>query len=407
MRAPYQYISADTHLEVPPEAWRERVPALHRERAPRTIRLSDGTDAWLVEGKPLYQGGNNMTAGRPREEWDPVRMKYEGQAGTGSPEQRLAEQDADGIDAEVLFPSVGGRSCWGGIVDDEAYLAVVRAYNDFLIEDYCAAAPDRLIGMGIIPERGVASAIAELERCARLGFKGVNLSKFPNGSALPAKEDDRFWAAALELGMALTIHSNMDPDAGRGSRFGPGDGAIGIGLRSAKYALLGGRDVILMATTGVFERFPALQIYLAENQVGWVPNCMEQADVLYTRHYPWWQRERGFIPTPEPPSAYLKRHVSWGFFDNPIGVQLRHYMGVDHLMWLSDFPHGPSDWPESLEVIARNFVGVPPEEREQMVAGNAVRFFHLEATFATSEERERRVAERRARVGATAAGSAR
>jgi len=337
-----------------------------------------------------------MAAGRPKEDWDPVRMKYEGQAGTGPPQQRLLEQDMDGIDAEVLFASVGGRGSWNGIADDEAYLAVVRAYNDFLIEDYCAVAPDRLIGMAIIPERGIESAVAELQRCVRLGFKGVNLNKFPNGSAFPAPEDDRFWAAAVDVQMPVTIHSNMETGRGQpGGRFGSGDPGIGMGLRSAKYALLGGRDAILMATTGVFVRFPELQVYFAENQIGWLPNCMEQADLLYTRHYPWWERHKGFAPTPEPPSFYLKRNALWGFFDNPVGVGLRQHIGVQQIMWLSDFPHGPSDWPESLSVIDRNFEGVPEDERHLMVAGNAIRFFGLEAAFETSEERETRVARRR------------
>jgi predicted TIM-barrel fold metal-dependent hydrolase len=408
MKAPYRYISADSHLEVPPDRWRDRVPAQHRERAPRLIQLSDGTDAWLVENRPLYQGGNNSSAGRPYDTWDPTRMKYEGQAGTGPAEQRLQEQDMDGIDAEVLFPTVGGRSSWGGISDDEAYLAVVRAYNDFLWEEYCAVAPDRLIGMALMPERGLDTALEEMERCARLGFKGINLNKFPNGSAFPSRKDDTFWTAALDLGLAVTIHSNLEDDSGARQRAGRGEGqadpAIGVGLRSSKFALLGARDVLLMASTGVFDRFPELQIYLAEVQVGWVPNCMEQADILYQRHHPWWTAHRGFTPMPEPPSFYLKRNVLWGFYDNPVGVVMRHYMGVEHLMWLTDFPHGPSDWPNSLDVVARNFAGVPEDETQLMVCGNAVRFFHLDPTFETTDERERRVQERRSQQGATLAG---
>jgi predicted TIM-barrel fold metal-dependent hydrolase len=241
--------------------------------------------------------------------------------------------------------------------------------------------------------------MAELERCAKLGFKGINLNKFPSGRMTPSSEDDRFWAAAVEMDMPVTIHSNLFDDVGSREREGRGehsrDTAVGMGLRTSKFALLGARDVLLMTTCGVFERFPTLQVYLAENQIGWVPNCMEQADVLYRKHYPWRERYQGFKPLPEPPSFYLKRNVVWGFFDNPVGVQLRHYLGVDHIAWSSDFPHSPSDWPNSLEVIRRNFAGVPDAETYQMVVGNTLRFFHLEPTFQTTEEREQRVANRR------------
>lgn len=396
MRAPYQYISADTHLECPPELWRDRVPAQHRERAPRTIRLADGTDAWLIEGGPLYQGGSNMAAGRPYDEWHPDKMKYEGQAGAGSQQQRLVEEDMDGMDAEVLYCSVGGRSAWNRISDDEAYFAVVRAYNDFLAEDYCAAAPDRLIGMGIIPERGLQTAVSELEHCSKIGLKGVNINKFPSGRMYPTLEDDRFWATALDLNMPVTIHTALSDDGGRGQRGGePSDPAIAVARRSSSYAIRGAPAVILMAVTGVFVRLPKLEIYLAENQIGWVPNCIEQTDMIYKQRYPWRQRHEGFKPLPELPSHYLRHNVLWGFYDNPIGVQLRHYIGVDRILWSSDFPHAPTEWPNSLDVIERNFAGVAEDETHLMVAGNAIRFFHLESTFETTEERERQMAARR------------
>ena len=129
--------------------------------------------------------------------------------GTGDARQRLSEQDRDGIDAEVLYPPVFISRFIENIEDGEAYVAMVRAFNDFLAEDYCAVAPDRLIGNAVIPASGVEDAIAELKRARAIGLRSICLGSFPNGSGSPAPEDDLFWHEAIELGMPITAHSAM------------------------------------------------------------------------------------------------------------------------------------------------------------------------------------------------------
>src|SRR5215467_5164759 len=186
-------VSSDGHLEVRPERWTPRMPAALRDRAPRTVKLADGGDAILVEGQPPYPA--------------PFLATVDDTAGNGPPEQRLREQDLDGLHAEVLFPNMQvGPRLWRTITDDDLYRATVRAYNDWLGEEYCRVAPDRLIGLGVIPWTNVDDAIAELDHCAKLGLKGVNLGVFPSGKAYPVPEDDRFWAAAVDLKMPLTVH---------------------------------------------------------------------------------------------------------------------------------------------------------------------------------------------------------
>lgn len=375
MARAYRYISADSHLEISPESWRKRVPKKHRERAPRLIQLADGSDAILVENRPLNVRWVHG-AGVPFERWGlETGMRYDETAGAGPPEQRLKEQDMDGIDAEILFADVGGRSDWSGIADDGAYHAVVWAYNEFLAEEYCAVDPDRLIGMGIIPERGIEGAIAELEHCARLGFKAVNLSRYPSAKPFPTPEDDRFWAAALDADMPVTIHTEFADSERRGGttqQRGPD-----LARRICTYGVKAAPIAAALAVSGVFDRFPKLQVYFAENQIGWIPNYLEQMDVLYERHRYYHERMQGLKPLSRLPSEIVKEHCLWGFMDNPIGVQLRHHVGVDKVMWSSDFPHAPTDWPHSMQTIERNFAGVPAEEKYLMVAGNAVRFFRL------------------------------
>lgn len=390
----YHVISADSHLEIPADRWVHRVPREHRDRAPRRIRLPDGTDAHLVEGRPLRFGGLNL-CGKPYEEYSPAGGCYDDTPGTGTPEQRLREQDTDGVDAEVLYPGVGGPEFWRGIKDEKAYQGVVRGYNNFLGEEYCAYAPDRLLGVGVIPETGVHDAITEMEHCARIGLKAGLLNAFPSGHMYPTPEDDAFWSAAVEMGMPITVHvqlsSGVDRTGSGGTPSGPWfkytsnpgpnvspSGQDPVALFANYMTVRGGKNAIQMVVSGVFDRFPKLHIYFAENQIGWIPNFLEQADNFYHRHRHWLDRQYGIKQLPRLPSEYILGHCWWGFMDNPLGVRLCHLTGVNHVMWGSDFPHSESDWPASRLVIERSFVEVSEEKKYRMVAGNAVDFFHLD-----------------------------
>src|SRR5262245_26507051 len=205
-------LSSDGHLEVLPERWSVRVPARFKDKVPRTIKLPDGGDAILVPGaEPRPVPFLDLRAGRTNETWQPFGVTVEDTAGVGPPEQRLREQDMDGLGAEVLFPNMQmGPRLWALMTDVDAYRAAVRAYNDWLGEEYCAVSRDRLIGLGVIPWTTVDDAVAELEHCARLGLRGVNLGVFPSGKGYPTPEDDRFWAAAIDMRMPLTVHVAYD-----------------------------------------------------------------------------------------------------------------------------------------------------------------------------------------------------
>ena len=130
---------------------------------------------------------------------------------------------------------------------------------------------------------------------------------------------------------------------------------------------------------GVFDRFPKLRIYWAENNIGWIPYFYQQMDQAYKVSASWAERLLGLKRLSRLPSEYLREHALWGFFDDPIGVELRHHVGVDKIMWSTDFPHIVTHWPRSLEFMEQQFAGVPDDEKELILAGNAVRFFHLDA----------------------------
>src|SRR5215475_923474 len=168
-------VSSDGHLEVRPERWTPRMPARLRDRAPRTVKLPDGGDAILVEGQAPYPAPFlDLRAGRTNETWQPFGATVDDTAGVGPPEQRLKEQDMDGLHAEVLFPNMQvGPRLWRAMTDDDLYRATVRAYNDWLGEEYCLVSRDRLIGLGVIPWTNLKDALAELEQRERLALTGA------------------------------------------------------------------------------------------------------------------------------------------------------------------------------------------------------------------------------------------
>src|SRR5437763_11572468 len=145
MSRDYRYISADSHLEVPPDRWAHRVPEKYREYAPHRVTLANGGDAFRIgDSGRLQRGGMNLFSGSTPEEFFPVGVKWAECPGTGPAEQRLTEQDRDGIDAEVLYPGPGSRGLLTVVKENDAYRALLRAYNDWLADEYCSAAPDRL-----------------------------------------------------------------------------------------------------------------------------------------------------------------------------------------------------------------------------------------------------------------------
>ncbi|MCB0993571.1 MAG: hypothetical protein KDB21_00670, partial [Acidimicrobiales bacterium] len=153
----YEVISADGHVETPPDGWVKYVPDDWRDRAPRLLPLSTGGEAWLVEGKPLLHNGQNITGRGPVRFAGASYYRADGSPndGAGDAVQRLREQDEDGIDAEILFPPVFASRFIEGIADKEVYLSLVQAYNTYLAQDYCGVAPDRLVGCAVVPVCGI------------------------------------------------------------------------------------------------------------------------------------------------------------------------------------------------------------------------------------------------------------
>jgi predicted TIM-barrel fold metal-dependent hydrolase len=378
----YSIISCDGHLEIPPDAWLRHVPPEHRDRAPRLIHLAGGGEGWIVEGMPIIHNGQNVSAGRPLKVLGQSYWNDDGTpvAGTGDAAQRLREQDFDGIDAEVLFPPVFISRYIANIADKDAYLAMVRAYNTFLAEDYCSVAPDRLIGNAVIPITGTDDAITEMKRVKSLGLRSICLAQFPAGDLTPSADDDVFWHAALEEGMAITAHGGL------GDRMSPlmvasATGRFDIVTSLVSRTFPGPTAVIAnMVVSGTFDRIPELRIYLAETNASWMPAVFYMMDDSYELFRDWYG-----VHLEMKPSEYAREHFRFGIVRDPLALKMRDLLPAEDLMWGTDFPHSVTSYPRTREWLEIIFDGVPVELRRKILLENPVEFFDLDATASLTE----------------------
>src|SRR5947208_1743720 len=177
----YSLISGDSHLQIPPDRWTHRVPEKYRDLAPRRVRLPDGGDGIIGPEGGLIWGGTGNFAGHTPEDFNPMApIDYAEAVGSGGPDQRVREQDADGIEAELIYSGTPtGLRTIQHLPDQQAHLAMIRAYNDFFAEEFCGYAPDRLWGTGVLPRGSIDEQIAEMAHCKAAGLKAIHLTSYP------------------------------------------------------------------------------------------------------------------------------------------------------------------------------------------------------------------------------------
>lgn len=334
-------VSADSHVVEPPDLWVKNLPAALRDRAPRYEELGKGN---------LFQA----------------------HLGGADPVARVKEMAVDGVSGEVLYPSSAMDQY--GLPDAVLQEACFRIYNDWLI-DYCAHAPERLWGVAAISLYRIDEAIREMRRCKAAGLKGVMIWQVPPPElAFDTPHYEKFWAAAEELGMPVSLHiltgDGYGPGVAKGAlkrsptaltRF-----AVNTKLLHVSNALA---DLIV---SGVMERHPGLKFVLVENEVSWLPFVLSQMDKYCARGI-----AKDVIKLS--PGEYFRRQVFATFFNDPPTRWLFDNWGADNCMWSNDFPHPNSTWPKSREVIARDLGGLPESTRGKLLSGNVMRLYGIEA----------------------------
>lgn len=381
----YPIIDADAHVNEPPHLWQERVPSKWKQRAPRVEHTERG-DIWFFDdGKEKWPMGLTCTAGQSFFEFSPLGGRYETmRPASFDGSARLEEMAADGVYAQLLYPSVTLKGAKIYSEERELQLACVRAYNDWLAEDFCAGSGGRLVPQAIMPTTGLADVRAELDRALKAGHKGAIISSFPNGTLDPMPEDDPFWALAEESELPVIIHiGSFLPEQPKPAKPSATGGASGWNslrfVGRAAWTKAGGQTLNVVCDvlfSGIFERFPRLKILLVESNIGWIPSLTEQADDMFKR-YRWYTgavKEMTSMP-----SEIFYRNFYATFMKDSVGVELRHRMNLDHLMWSTDYPHSGSDWPNSRDTIEQVFRGVPREEVKKMLHTNCKTLFKLDS----------------------------
>jgi predicted TIM-barrel fold metal-dependent hydrolase len=373
----YKTISADGHVETPPDPWVKYVPEKWKNRAPRLIPLEDGGEGWILEGQPLLKNGQNITGRGPISFHAASYYRADGTPndGAGPAEQRLREQDEDGIDAEVLFPPVFATRFLEGITDPAVYRSMIRAYNTWLAQDYCSVAPDRLIGNSVTPISDIDDAVAEVRFAHSVGLKSVAFYMFPNGTGFADPVDDKFWETSLELGMALSPHFGFGEI--RAPIGKPGAGTAGQPYAQALCQRAGNHAPVycmaqLMAA-GVFDRFPDIRFYFAETNASWLPSTMFFMDDNHEIFSTAFEGRRMELT----PSEYIARHCHFSIIRDPVAVEMADMIPTDNIMWGTDFPHSVGSFPNSHAFLDKAFDG-KDDLRRKITLENPAKYFGLD-----------------------------
>jgi len=378
-------ISADSHIIEPPDLWTRWLAPEFVPRAPKLVKDEEGGDAWLYNdgGAPAPLGLVTVTRGRPREElrWSGARYQTINQ-GNFDGSARVKEMLEDGVVAEVIYsPQRTMRHFMLG-TEDDFQLAGIRAYNDWLARDFCAKAPERLVGIAQMPSVGVDAAITEMKRAKAMGLRGVLLSAWPSGNLNLSDADDPFFAEAERLGVPISIHCGLaarakvapKPKTPMEEKAARGEGTGGRQVSALSGAGLDTMPLIMgeIILTGVHDRFPKLRFVSVESGIGWVPYYAEQMDDRYDRNKYWAK-----IKLQGQPSEYVRSNWMFTFIIDKYGVKNRHAVGLETLMWSTDYPHHGCDWPRSRQVVAEMFEGVPAAERRAITHENAARLYGI------------------------------
>ena len=365
----FPIISADSHITEAPNTYTDYIDPKWRDKAPRMEYVDKIGDAFLVDGfsRPIALG-LVAAAGKPAEELRISGVRFdELHKGGWDPDARMADQARDGVDAEIIYPTVGMVLC--NHPDADYKKACFDAYNRWIAE-YCAKHPARLLGCGQTAMRSPEEGIGDLHTIRALGLRGVMMPGNPVVEDYDSPVYDRFWEAAIELGLPLSFHILTDRSSTFGSKVrGPAmNGFLGI--------VRGCQDIMgTLVLGGVFERHPALKIVCVEADAGWVPHYLYRMDHAYKRHRNWLPAGQKLSKLP---SEYFRENIYVTFQDDWVAFQVANLMNWRRLMWANDFPHSDSTWPWSQDVLAEHTRHLTPEQKEAILCGNVAELYGID-----------------------------
>ena len=391
-------VSVDDHVVEPSSVWTDRLPNRYRHVGPRVERHPLG-EMTFRGGKFAFRPGNEgppcdwwhyedllvphtrltAAAGFPREEVTVAAITYdEMRPGCYEPSARLGDMDSAWIEASLCFPSFP-RFCGQTFLeakDKDLALLCVRAYNDWMVEEWCGGSGGRLVPLTIVPLWDPRLAAAEVLRNARRGVRAVCFSEVPPFLGLPSVHDeehhwDPLWAACAETGTVVNMHIGSGSKMPSTSADAPA--AVGSTLTSVN-TILSLTDWLL---SGIFVRFPQLKVAYSEGQIGWIPYFLERADHVWETNRAWGDVGAS---VPNPPSSYYRSNVHGCFFSDRFGLENLEAVGEDNVMFECDYPHSDSSWPDTRAVAEKQTESLSPGQVRKVLRANAIALYQLELT---------------------------
>lgn len=367
----YTVISVDDHLVEPPDMFEGRLPAAMQDRAPQIVETKQGHQVWEFDGGRYTQVGMNAVAGRRPEtvRVEPFRFDQM-RRGCFDVHARIRDMDVNGVWASLNFPSMITGFCgrvFSQCSDPELGLAVTKAWNDWLYEEWWQPYPDRIIPLGITfltdPELGAQ----EIRRNAERGFRSVTLPERPQNIGLPSIFD-RYWDPIIEA--CADTETVVSLHVGSSGMYPMPKEAPAIQLGSTMFGQMSLSACAEWLWSGYAVRFPNLKVAMSEGGVGWVAMLIDRLDNIVDRSGYGLDGFGGMRP-----ADVLRRNFWFCTIDDPSTICTRHTIGVDHIMVEVDYPHGDGTWPDTQAVIERYWGDLPAAELRKMCSENAAALY--------------------------------
>ncbi len=365
----YELFSVDDHIVEPRDVWTKRVPARYLDRAPHVIE-EDGREVWVWDGGREATMGLNAVAGKPRQHWGVEPARFNDMIpGCYDPKERAKDFLSNGIFASVAFPTLPGFAGrkFQTFPDKALAVACVKAWNDFVIDEWCAAQPEMFVPMTIAPVWDVDLAVAEASRAVDRGSKALCWMEDPANLGLPGYHTE-YWeplfALCQEADLPVCMHiGGALPAVSL-------EGTVPMVEIAAAFTQAA-RSAVNMMCSHIPRKYPGVKLVWSEGGIGWITAAIERADRQWDRHQYWTHVPYADVQ----PSEVARRNMWFCMIEEPVGLKYRDDFTVDRILWESDYPHADTPFPNTQTAVKAQFAGVPDDEVVKMSRTNAEKLF--------------------------------